>query len=138
LLRADRVALLADESERVLEQEGVVTAFGVDTNGVLRLQLGGREVVVNEQAEWKNFSPGQEVIYESGGTDPALREELYNLAVDPGEQVNLAGENTGKLAEMASALAALQASLAEAPGHKRAGALDEKTRRRLRKMGYLE
>ncbi|HIF62957.1 MAG TPA: hypothetical protein EYG16_07715 [Deltaproteobacteria bacterium] len=137
-LRADRVALLAGESERVLEQEGVVTAFGVDTNGVVRLQLGGREVVVNEQAEWKNFSPDQEVIYESGRAEPALREELYDLAADPGEQVNLAGKNTGKLAEMATALAALQASLAEAPRHKRAGALDEKTRRRLQEMGYLE
>ena len=138
LLRADRVALLADESERVLEQEGVITAFDVDANGVLRLQLGGREVVVNEQAEWKNFSPGLEVIYESGQAGPALLEELYHLAADPGEQVNLAGKNTDKLAEMVTALAALQASLAEAPGYERAGALDEKTRRRLQEMGYLE
>lgn len=64
--------------------------------------------------------------------------ELYDLAVDPGEQRNLVGMAPALEAPLRDALARTRQGIADEPALSRDIQLDEDHRRRLRALGYVE
>jgi arylsulfatase A-like enzyme/Flp pilus assembly protein TadD len=68
----------------------------------------------------------------------APRPERYDLDVDPGESVNLAGRDAGKDAAMGAVLARVTvASVANDVGGKASGQLDDELLARLQSLGYV-
>ena len=64
-------------------------------------------------------------------------EELYDLAADPGETRNVAGERPADLAAMRSRLAAWQQGL-RASGAQPVQAIDKETVEGLKALGYVD
>jgi len=140
VLRVRKVRELYDLGSQEIEIEGVVSGVGGVDSGDVWIDVCGRRVIVDVEADWEKFeqSAPVEARRRSGARRPAsVVEELYRLDVDPSEQRNQADADAAALANLRGIAMRWQKSLAPVGGGSGA-VLDDATQERLRALGYLD
>ncbi len=140
VLRARKVRELFDVGSQEIEVEGVVSAVGGVESGDVWIELCGRKVIVDVEADWEKFQrPGAVENRRVAGTarPESVVEELYRLDADPSEQRNRADGDAAALAKLRGVAMGWQKSLAPV-GAGSGAVLDDATRERLRALGYLD
>lgn len=153
-LRADKVSLLA-EADHDDELEGIIGRLEEDERGMIAT-VGNAAVIVTDDTRIRGpvetSGPLRSAVEAADPIDdpfaparllskdaPSYDEQLFDLASDSGEQVDLASQAPGRIAEMREGLAAW---LTRMSGQHRTRAdrqsLDVSTIKELRALGYLE
>ena len=140
-LRVSELRELFDRGAREIEVEGVVQGVGAGAGADVWIEMCGRRIVVDPDADWENFGRAvTEVKSASAVASPAeaLVEELYELDSDPSEQKNLAGQRPEEVARMRAEAAAAERSMKPVSEGRAGAVLDQATQERLRALGYLD
>lgn len=120
-----------------IEIEGVLRDLRVVESGDAAMDLGGIRLLVDSEAEWREFPGPAATPDEPFAAPPRTTEELFDRAADPRETRDVGRENPAELARMRALADSWRQSMV-APGEKGRAELDDETRERLRAMGYVE
>ena len=137
-----RLTRTIDLAPTILDYLGVSLDFGQGTS--LRPLVDGRspdeEIVAYSESLYPSLNLGWSELrsLEAGGYRFILapRSELFDVAMDPGETINLVEVNSKKAGQLEQRLASLMASMGP-PTEASGLALDPRTEEMLRSLGYL-
>lgn len=134
-LRIDTPIQLVDLFALILDQAGIETPPGIQgqvpgriTHSILTEES---PAFVGDEALRALYDGSEKLLWGSHGT-----RQLYDLANDPKEQRDLAGERPARVAELEAALQRRVATLPAPSAFEAAGAVDAETREALRALGY--
>lgn len=134
-LRIDTPIQLVDLFALILDQAGIETPPGIQgqvpgriTHPILTEES---PAFVGDEALRAFYEGSEKLLWGSHGT-----RQLYDLANDPKEERDLAGERPARLAELEAALQRRVATLPAPSAFEAAGAVDAETREALRALGY--